>query len=68
MRGEAFLLVVEFLNILAQRYDRVLVRQRAHDLGNRIDITLLLANQLGILAVVLEQLVIIGSQALIRVF
>ena len=68
MRVEAFLLVVEFLNILPQRYDRVLVGQRAHDLSNRINITLLLADQLRILAVILEQLVVIGSQALIRVF
>ena len=52
MGVEAFLLVVKFLNVLAQRYDRVLVRQRAHDLGNRIDIALLLANQLCILAVI----------------
>ena len=65
MRVEASLLVVEILNVLAQRYDRVLMRQCAHDLGNRIDIALLLANQLCILAVILEQLVVIGSQTFI---
>ena len=59
MVNKGNLLFVELVDVPLQLTNHLKVGQVAHELLNAIDIALLLGDQLGVVAVILEQLVIV---------
>ena len=64
---ERYLLLVKLVNVSADRIDELDVWQGWDDAGDCIDIALLFTDQLRILAIILEQLIVVALYSFLRI-